>query len=254
VPADGVVVADDSLGPKVDVTAAQQRLLGQVPPPPLLPLLHTLLGHWSKIDPAIGDAMVRDAERWSQEIAWLQDALRRTSRRVDEAMCAMKPMAQRFALALGSVAPEPISYGFGVSVCAQMRAHASEAAHAIMSRLLTEGPPPTDAGGSASEPLALRPPPPPPTPEVREQILSALMLLLQVQAWAAAPVDSAVECRFAFTAALEPLIPRCEAQRDHFSGVQAASQALQMVLSAGCPGGAAASRPVPAPFGGAGRA
>jgi len=30
VPAAGVVVADDAMGPKVDVTAAQQRQLGQV--------------------------------------------------------------------------------------------------------------------------------------------------------------------------------------------------------------------------------
>lgn len=256
VPADGVVVADDSLGPKVDVTAAQQRQLGQVPPPPLLPLLHTLLAHWSRVDPAIGDAMVRDAERWSQEIAWLQDALRRTSRRVEEAMCAMKPMAQRFALALGSVAPEPISFGFGVSVCAEMRTHAEVAAQAILSRLLAEGPPPTDAGAAGSPSgSSRRPPPPVPTTEVREQVVSALMLLLQVQAWAAAPVDSAVECRFAFTAALEPLIPRsgCEANRDEFSGVLSASQALQMVLSAGCSGAAVPSRPVPAPIGGAGR-
>lgn len=254
VPADGVVVADDSVGPKVDVTAAQQRQLGQVPPPPLLPLLHTLLGHWSRVDPAIGEALVRDAARWSQEIAWLQDALRRTSRRVEEAMLAMKPMAQRFSLALGAVAPEPISYGFGVNVCSQMRDHSQEAALAILSRRMAEGGRPPSAGDDTSAPAAAPGPSRVPPPDVFQRVVQALMLLLQVQAWAAAPVDSAAECRFAFTAALEALIPESETEpvREEFSGVLSAAQALQMVLSAGCAGAADPSRPAMA-FAGGGR-
>lgn len=223
VPAEGIVVAEDALGPKVEVTAAQQRQLGQVPPPPLLPLMHILLKHWEAMDPAVAAALVKSAARWTQEISWLQEELRGTSRRVDEAMSAMRPMSQRFSLALGTAAPEPISVGFGVSVCSQMRAHSETAALAILSRVLAESEP----DGVAPQ-LPMR--------AAREQITSALELLLQIQAWAVAPVDSAIECRFAITAALNDLIPSSgsDEARKEFSGVLSAAQALQVVLAAGC--------------------
>ena len=142
---------------RIEVTAAQQRVLGQVPPPPEIPALG---GVYKQLKATEEHEEVTKLERrvaiWRQEIEWLQviskqeqsssttahnstatprlthhsrsrphtflpsraqDELRSTARALDTALSALRPTAQRFSLALGAAAPEPQSRGLGGLLC-----------------------------------------------------------------------------------------------------------------------------------------
>ena len=59
----------------------------------------------------------RRASKRALETPWngMQDELRGTTRTLEHAMAAMRPLAQRFSMALGATAPEPQAAWFGVS-------------------------------------------------------------------------------------------------------------------------------------------
>jgi len=153
---------------------------------------------------------------WRQEIEWLQEELRGTARALETALAALRPTAQRFSLALGAAAPEPQSRGLGIAYCAELKENASEHAAAIFASVLASGP-----WTSTSAPPQ----------QLRDSLTAALSLLLQMQAWAMAPI-SANECRFGLVAALKKLTPTCDANRPKFNDVMAtAQQLLTTVLS-----------------------
>ena len=64
---------------------------------------------------------------------------------------------------------------------------------------------------------------------VTDKDLNAASLLLQMQAWAGAPISPA-ECRFGLMAALKKLTPTCDANRPKFNDVMATAQQLQSIL------------------------
>ncbi|EOD36776.1 hypothetical protein EMIHUDRAFT_200992 [Emiliania huxleyi CCMP1516] len=188
---DALLVEPGTAGPKVEVTAAQQRQLGQVPPPPLLPPVHAMLSLLAEHSEAEHSALRSEVRRWSLEISWLQDELRGTSRRLEEALAAMRPMSQRFSLALGASAPEPVTAGVGVLACADLREEAT--------------------------------------------VSAALMLLLQLQAWARAPASSVNDCSSSISGSLRDLIPAVgsDANLKAFNAVANAAQSLEHILASG---------------------
>jgi len=174
---------------KVEVTAAQQRQLGQVPPPPVLPQLQQLLHYLRSSSPSQAQQLSAAGVRWKQEIRWLQEELKGTTKALDNALLAMRPLAQRFSIALGASAPEPQSRGLGLAQCAEMKEVATGHAAAIVSRVLSES---TTLEGKA------------PSAPLRDLLSASVALLLQMQAWAEAPVSPA-ECRVALGAALQKI-------------------------------------------------
>jgi hypothetical protein len=198
---------------RVEVTAAQQRVFGQVPTPPALPPTGALLVQLRATAPLEAEQLERRIAVWKQEVEWLQEELRGTTRALDTALAALRPTAQRFSLALGAAAPEPQSRGLGVAFCAELREIATERAAAILSAVIAER---TDGA-------------PPPSPRIREAMASVVSLLLQMQSWAVAPVSPA-ECRFGLMVALKKLTPTCEANRPKFNDVMATAQQLQSIL------------------------
>ena len=155
---------------------------------------------------------------WRQEVDWLQEELRGTARALDTALAALRPTAQRFSLALGAAAPEPQSRGLGVAFCAELRDNAAERAASVLSLVLAEGEPST--GFTAEAPSQL----------LRESLNAAVSLLLQMRAWAHAPV-SPLECRSGLLTALKKLSPQCDANRPKFGDVMATAQQLSAILS-----------------------
>jgi len=243
---DALLVEPGTAGPKVEVTAAQQRQLGQVPPPPLLPPVHAMLSLLAEHSEAEHSALRSEVRRWSLEISWLQDELRGTSRRLEEALAAMRPMSQRFSLALGASAPEPVTAGVGVLACADLREEAVRATSAILSHEIassTAADAAADAAAAAaadadaaSDDAPLLPPlPSPPPPAVRETVSAALMLLLQLQAWARAPASSVNDCSSSISGSLRDLIPAVgsDANLKAFNAVANAAQSLEHILASG---------------------
>ena len=106
---------------QIEITVVQQRILGQVPPLPELPDLGALIAQLRHTDSGQASLLELKAATWRQEIDWLRDELRSTAHAVETALGALRPMAQRFSLALGAAAPEPQSRGLGVAYLAQVR-------------------------------------------------------------------------------------------------------------------------------------
>ena len=239
---------------RVQVTAAQQRLLGQVPPPITLPAVGALL---TQLRAQHGAEEARQLEvqiaRWRGEIEWLSDELRSTARALDAALAALRPVAHRFSLALGAAAPEPQTHGLGLAFCAGLREHAADAAAAVVASILCAA-----SGGSAREaatertgtgmvssdaPMQARLQLPNqsslqlpnqaslqlPPKTLRDSITSAISLLLQLHAWSTAPISTA-ECRAGLLAAVKQLAPICETNRPQFNEVVAAAQQLQAMV------------------------
>jgi hypothetical protein len=201
--------------------------------------------------------------RWCGEIEWLTDELRSTARALDTALIALRPVAQRFSLALGAAAPEPQTHGMGLAFCAGLREHAADAAAAVVASILCaqHGAASDSAGEATSERtgmvssdapvqaslqlrLQLRLQLPPKT--LRDSITSAISLLLQLHAWSTAPISPA-ECRAGLLAAVKQLAPICETNRPQFNEVVAAAQQLQALVCgqvqvAGLPKGAGLRR------------
>jgi len=194
---------------RVEVTAAQQRVLGQVPSPPEVPALGGLLTQLRATSVAEAQKLERHVAIWRQEIEWLQDELRSTARALDTALAALRPTAQRFSLALGAAAPEPQSRGLGVTYCAELRDNAAERTASVLSSVLAAR---AEAGVF-------------PSPQLRDTLCSAVSLLLQVETWANAPMSPA-ECRAGLLAALKKLTPLCDANRSKFADVMATAQQL----------------------------
>ena len=199
---------------RVEVTAAQQRVLGQVPPPPEVPSLGALLTQLRATSAAEVPKLERRVAIWRQEVEWLQDELRSTARALETALQALRPTAQRFSLALGAAAPEPQSRGLGMTFCAQLRDNAAERTACVISSVLSTR---DDAIPAPSAPL-------------RATLGAAVGLLMQMQTWASAPL-SAAECRAGLLAALKKLSPQCDANRSKFAEVMASAQQIQSVLS-----------------------
>jgi hypothetical protein len=197
--------------------------------------------------------------RWCGEIEWLTDELRSTARALDTALIALRPVAQRFSLALGAAAPEPQTHGMGLAFCAGLREHAADAAAAVVASILCAA---SDSAGEATSErtgmvssdapvqaslqlrLQLRLQLPPKT--LRDSITSAISLLLQLHAWSTAPISPA-ECRAGLLAAVKQLAPICETNRPQFNEVVAAAQQLQALVCgqvqvAGLPKGAGLRR------------
>jgi hypothetical protein len=265
-----LIVSEDDIAPersiaegrrapiRVEVTAAQQRLLGQVPSPMTLPAVGALL---TQLRAQHGADEARQLEvqiaRWCGEIEWLTDELRSTARALDTALIALRPVAQRFSLALGAAAPEPQTHGMGLAFCAGLREHAADAAAAVVASILCaqHGAASDSAGEATSErtgmvssdapvqaSLQLRLQLPPKT--LRDSITSAISLLLQLHAWSTAPISPA-ECRAGLLAAVKQLAPICETNRPQFNEVVAAAQQLQALVCgqvAGLPKGAGLRR------------
>lgn len=249
-----LVVPEEELKPppvRLEVSAAQQRVLGQVPTPPVVPAIGALLTQLRSTSPDEATHLERRVAMWKQEIEWLQDEMRGTARALDNALTALRPTAQRFSMVLGAAAPEPLSRGLGVSFCAELRDCANEHATSALAATLSERQPEkrrgsvgdgsegasaqTESDGTPSvdaipgEVKLLAPP-------VRETLSSAVSLLLQVQGWAQAPM-SPTECRIALLAALKKLTPACDANRASFADVMATAQMLQNILCGiGVPG------------------
>jgi len=265
-----LIVSEDDIAPersiaegrrapiRVEVTAAQQRLLGQVPSPMTLPAVGALL---TQLRAQHGADEARQLEvqiaRWCGEIEWLTDELRSTARALDTALIALRPVAQRFSLALGAAAPEPQTHGMGLAFCAGLREHAADAAAAVVASILCAA---SDSAGEATSErtgmvssdapvqaslqlrLQLRLQLPPKT--LRDSITSAISLLLQLHAWSTAPISPA-ECRAGLLAAVKQLAPICETNRPQFNEVVAAAQQLQALVCgqvAGLPKGAGLRR------------
>lgn len=198
---------------RIEVTAAQQRVLGQVPPPPELPALGAVLTQLHATAPTEATRLERQTAVWRQELEWLQDELRSTARALDTALAALRPTAQRFSIALGAAAPEPQSRGLGVNYVAQLRDNASERTASVLSSVL--------AVRASDAPL--------PDKGLHDVVSSAVALLLQLQTWATAPMSPA-ECRAGLQAALKKLTPQCDINRPKFADVMATAQQLQSIL------------------------
>ena len=198
---------------RIEVTAAQQRVLGQVQPLPELPALAAVFAQLKATQPADASKLERQTNIWKAEVEWLQDELRSTARALDTALAALRPTAQRFSLALGAAAPEPQSGGLGIGFVAQLRDNAMERTASVLSSALASRP------GVATLPAQ----------QLRENASAAVSLLLQMQTWATAPMSS-VECREELQAALKKLTPQCEANRTKFADVMATAQQLQAIL------------------------
>jgi hypothetical protein len=222
-----LIVPAEQLNPppvRVEVSAAQQRVLGQVPTPPIVPSVGPLLVQLRSSHANEAQLLERRVAMWRQETEWLQEELRSTARALDTALAALRPTAQRFSLVLGAAAPEPLSRGLGMPYCAELRDCAHEHANVAMSATVAERGANGGANGGAL-PSA-----------VRETLTSAVALLLQMHSWASSPM-SAVECRVGLLAALKKLTPACEANRANYADVMATAQMLQSILcGVGVPG------------------
>lgn len=75
---------DESIpAPRVEVTAAQQRMLGQVPPPPVLPKVSLILSYLERVAPEQATKLKADLVRWESEINWMKEELRSTNKALD---------------------------------------------------------------------------------------------------------------------------------------------------------------------------
>ena len=83
--------------------------------------------------------------------------------------------------------------------------------------------------------LPRTPPASPPPPAVRETVSAALMLLLQLQAWARAPASSVNDCSSSISGSLRDLIPAVgsDANLKAFNAVANAAQSLEHILASG---------------------
>ncbi|KAL1515778.1 hypothetical protein AB1Y20_002394 [Prymnesium parvum] len=203
-------ISADELEPppiKLEVTAAQQRMLGQVPTPPSLPLLAPLLAQLWRHGPEHARGLEERVAMWREEMEWLQAELRATSAALDAALHALRPIAQRLSLALGAAAPEPASSGLGLAKCCQLNEEAAAEAAAIVSQIIAESRPQ----------LGTDPPRP-----MRDFMSAAAALLLKLQAWAEAPISQS-ESRLSLVAALHKLKPSTEANYKLFEQIEAAT-------------------------------
>ena len=126
----------------------------------------------------------------------------------------LRPAAQRFSIALGAAAPEPMTRGLGLAQCALLNEEAASRAATILAQVVADS---TPTDGAV------------PSRELRAMVASAAALLLKVGAWADAPV-SPVESRFALATALKELQPSSEANREVFDQVAAGVLQLQALL------------------------
>ena len=94
-----------------------------------------------------------------------QEELRATNAALDNALAALRPVGQRFALALGATAPEPQERGLGMQKVAELKEGAAGRAGVVLSQLLAE----RDVGSTPAGPL-------------RDVLSSAASLVLQLQA------------------------------------------------------------------------
>jgi hypothetical protein len=198
---------------RFEVSAAQQRVLGAVPLLPHLPPIRALLSQLCETAPIEAVELEGRTKVWRQEVGWLQEELRGTARTLDSALAALRPTAQRFSMALGATAPEPLSRGLGMALCADTRDEAGERAHAMVSATLAEG------GGSER-----------PSPAHRDLVAAAGSLLLQLAAWASAP-SSAVECRQSLRASLQRLHPPHDGNSAELAALTATLHKVQALLS-----------------------
>lgn len=141
-----------------------------------------------------------------------QEELRATNAALDNALAALRPVGQRFALALGATAPEPQERGLGMQKVAELKEGAAGRAAVVLSQLLAE----RDVGSTPAGPL-------------RDVLSSAASLVLQLQAWAVAPMAPS-ECRYSLLAALNKLAPAAEANKLRFQQVLGVTLQLQDIL------------------------
>ena len=77
-----LVMEESELHPepvRIEVSAAQQRVLGQVPTPPQLPPLGALLAQLRSSHPPEALPLEHRVAMWRQEVSWLQEELRDTA-------------------------------------------------------------------------------------------------------------------------------------------------------------------------------
>ena len=207
----GLVVPRDATQTHVEVTAAQQRQLGQVPPPPLLPSLKLLLEQAPSASEEFATQLLLDAARWQAEIHWLKREATTTVSCLNQALCNMRPFAQRICIAFGTAAPEPQAEGLNLAECTLLRQSIEDSTSAIMMRAMRE-----------SDHL--------PPSRTEELTSAACELMLRLKAWAEAP-RSPSDCRFSLIGAVERLRPVEGSNYGRFNAIVSRTQQLMSLVS-----------------------
>ena len=209
------LVADESMPPPpVKLTAAQQRMLGEVQPPPVLPKLELIMRHLGEVAPQQALKLKADVERWVVEIFWLREEMSLTHQTLEAAFIALRPVKERYSKALTASTLEPQSGGLGHGQCAQLQEEAAARAVAIVAHLLNQ---------KSIHRNAL------PSRQLSEMLSASATLLLQVQAWAHAPISPS-ESRFALDLALQKLQPVHDGNQARFKEVEQLMQQVQAVV------------------------